>query len=313
MLKKKLRPWRKRLKDLSPYKKYLKFDTLEGLIKEFQATLLESNMTFSYFCDWDKIKKNVERYTYEINTLNYLVGAANPKEKLKEILKKNPETLKVIPLIIAVRDLDIAVIRDPEKPFETLTKYDFSKGSLADSDIRDIIYFCEESGVLSLFSNLKIRDLRDYLLGVETGLDTNARKNRSGSAMESLISPVLNKIKTITVYSQSTFGKIADKLNITIDAGLKARKFDYVVVAGKQHYNIEVNYYSGQGSKPQEIVDSYINRNNELKRSGWKFIWITDGNGWKSGINQLTKAFKEMDYVLNVSLAKRGLLRDILQ
>lgn len=305
--------WRKRLRDLLLYKKYLKFDALEEMIKEFQSTLLESNMTFSYFCDWDKIKKNVERYTYEINTLNYLVGAANPKDKLKEILKKNPETLKVIPLIIAVRDLDIVVIRDPEKPMETLTKYDFAKKLPSDADIKDIISFCEESGVLALFSDFRIKDLRDYLVGVETGLDTNARKNRSGSAMESLISPILNKIKGIKIYSQSKFGKLAEKFNISIDEGLKVRKFDYAVVFGKKRYNIEVNYYSGQGSKPQEIVDSYINRNNELKRSGWQFIWITDGVGWKSGTNQLSKAFREMDYVLNISMAKQGILNDILK
>lgn len=301
------------MKDLSLYKKYFKADALEGLIKEFQRTLLESNMTFSYFCDWDKIKKNVDRYIYEINTLNYLIGAANPKDKLREIFKKNPETLKVIPLIIAVRDLDIAVIKDPERPLETLTKYDFSRRSPTDADIGNIISFCEKAGVLSLFSNFKIKDLRDYLLGVETGLDTNARKNRSGFAMESLVSPILNKIKTITVYSQSTFGRLADKLNISIDDGLRSRKFDYAVIAGKRHYNIEVNYYSGQGSKPQEIVDSYINRNNELKRSGWQFIWITDGVGWKSGTNQLSKAFREMDHVLNVSFAKSGILKDILK
>lgn len=150
------------MKDLSLYKKYLKVTTLDDLIKEFQNTLLESNMTFSYFCDWDKVQKNVAKYTYEINILNYLVGAADVKAKLREILKKNPETVKVLPLIIAVRDLDIAVIKDPEKPFETLTKYDFSKKVATDADINSIIEFCEESGILRLFSNLKIKDLRDY-------------------------------------------------------------------------------------------------------------------------------------------------------
>ena len=54
------------MNDLSLYKKHLKINTLDELIKEFQDTLLESNMTFSYFCDWDKIKKNVEKNKYEI-------------------------------------------------------------------------------------------------------------------------------------------------------------------------------------------------------------------------------------------------------
>lgn len=301
------------MKELPLYKKYLNTATVDEIIKKFQDTLLESNMTFSYFCDWGKIKKHVEKYTYEINILNYLVGTVNVKEKLHEILKKNPETVKIIPLIIAVRDMDISVIKDPERPLETLTKYDFSKKSLTDADIKTIVSFCEKSGILELFSGFKIKDLRDYLLGVETGLDTNARKNRSGSAMESLITPILEKIENIEFISQKKFGKISDKNWIPVCDGLKARKFDYAIKSPKKCYNIEVNYYSGQGSKPQEIVDSYINRNNELKRSNWGFIWITDGIGWKSGVNQLTKAFNEMDYVLNVSFAKMGLLQDILK
>jgi len=248
------------LKDLSLYKKYLKVNTLDDLVSEFQNTLLESNMTFSYFCDWKKIKRNVEKYTYEINILNYLVGAPDVKTKLQEILRKNPETLKVLPLIIAVRGLDITVIKDSEEPLETLTKYNFDKQALTDAGIKNIISFCEEAGIISLFSDFKIKDLRDYLLGVETGLDTNARKNRSGSAMESLILPILKKIKDITICSQNKFKKCADEFKINIDDGLKERKFDYVIKSGKNYYNIEVNYYSGQGSKPQEIVDSYINR-----------------------------------------------------
>lgn len=301
------------MNDLSLYKKHLKVNTLEELIKEFQGTLLESNMTFSYFCDWDKIKKNVEKYKYEINILNYLIGAKDVKTKLREILEKNPETLKIIPLMIAVRDLDIAVIKDPEKPLETLSKYNFSKKALTEADIKDIVSFCEDSGIVALFSDFIIKDLRDYLLGVETGLDTNARKNRSGFAMESLVTPILKKIKGITIYSQQSFESIAGKGCIPKCDGMENRKFDYVVKAPTKCYNIEVNYFSGQGSKPQEIVDSYINRNNELKRAGWGFVWLTDGVGWKSGVNQLTKAFKEMDYVLNVTLAKKGLLQDILK
>ncbi len=301
------------MNDLSLYKKHLKINSLDELIKEFQDTLLESNMTFSYFCDWDKIKKNIEKYKYEINILNYLVGAKDVKTKLQEILKKNPETLKIIPLIIAVRDLDIAVIRDPERPLETLSKYSFDKKTITDSEIKNTISFCEDSGIIALFSDLRIKDLRDYLLGVETGLDTNARKNRSGTAMESLITPILKKIKNITVYSQQSFESICGKNGIPKCDGIENRKFDFVVKTLTKCYNIEVNYFSGQGSKPQEIVDSYINRNNELKRAGMGFVWVTDGVGWKSGVNQLTKAFKEMDHVLNISLAKKGLLQDILK
>jgi len=270
-------------------------------------------MTFSYFCDWDKIKENVAKYTYEINILNYLIGASDIKVKLCEILKKNPETLKVLPLIIAVRDLDIAVIRDPANPIASFKKYSFNKKSLSDSEIKEAVSFCDNSGILSLFSEFKIKDLRDYLLGVETGLDTNARKNRSGSAMEALVAPILSKIRNVQIYSQKTFKSISDIKGIPKCVGMEERKFDYIIKTASLCYNVEVNYYSGPGSKPQEIVDSYINRNNELIRSGWGFIWITDGAGcWRNQVNQIKKAFNNIDYVLNLSFAQSGLLQDIL-
>ncbi len=302
------------MKDLSLYKKHFKIKNLDDLIKKFLDSCLESNMTFSYFCDWRKIRENVEKHTYEINILNYLIGVSDVKSKLREILKRNPETLKILPLIIAFRDLDITVIRDPENPAETLSRYDFNRRELSAEDIDNIISFCEKSGILSLFTEFKIKNLRDYLLGVETGLDTNARKNRSGIAMEILTAPIFNRIKGIEIYSQKTFKSITNTKKIPKCIGMEERKFDYIIKTKTMCYNVEVNYYSGPGSKPQEIVDSYINRNNELRQSGWGFIWITDGAGcWRNQTNQLTKAFKDIDYVLNLSFAKSDILQDILE
>jgi len=298
---------------LSVYKKFYKVNTIDGLVSKFQETLMVSNKTFSYFVDWDKVKENVKKYDYEINILNYLVGTSDAKAKLKEILKKNPEVLPVIPLIIAVRDFEISIIGDPARPSETLTSFDFNKKNrLGDGEIEKIVSFSDKSGILNLFSELKIKNLRDYLLGVETGLDTNARKNRSGTAMESLVNPILDKIKGIKVFKQKTFRYLKDKENMDIPQRLLNRKFDYVIIAKKGCFNMEVDYYDGQGSKPQEIVDSYTNRRAELKKENWGFIWITDGVGWSGGANQITDAFNDIEYVLNIEFARKGILGDIL-
>jgi len=155
--------------------------------------------------------------------------------------------------------------------------------------------------------------LRDFLLGVETGIDTNARKNRSGNAMESLVDPILNGIEEISMFKQKTFKYLKEEKNIDIPERLLNRKFDYVIIYKNKYFNMEVNYYDGQGSKPQEIVDSYTNRKNELSREKWNFIWLTDGVGWKTGTNQINNAFKDMDYVLNVEFARKGVLREILK
>jgi type II restriction enzyme len=299
--------------NLLVYKKFYNINTIKELVEKFQETLMISNKTFSYFVDWDKVKENVKKYDYEINILNYLVGANDTKAKLGNILKKNPEVLPVLPLIIAVRDLEVAIIEDTAKPSETLTKFDFNKkDKLSEGEIDKIIAFSDKAGILNLFSDFKIKNLKDYLLGVEAGLDTNARKNRSGTAMEFLVSPILDKIKGIKVFKQKTFKYLKDKEKIKIPQKLLNRKFDYVIITKNKLFNMEVNYYDGQGSKPQEIVDSYTNRKNELTKEGWGFIWLTDGIGWKRGTNQITNAFNDMEYVLNVEFARQGILRDIL-
>lgn len=299
--------------DLSIYKKFYDIKTTTDLVNKFQETLMVSNKTFSYFVDWPKVKENIQRYDYKINILNYLIGSTNVQAKLKEILGKNPEVLPVIPLIIAVRDSEINVIEDPIKPTETMKQFNFDrKDKLSEKEIEKIASFCEKSGILKLFSDFKIKNLRDFLLGVETGLDTNARKNRSGTAMESLINPILDKIKGVKIIKQKAFKYLEEKEKIKIPRKLSNRKFDYVIINKNKYFNMEVNYYDGQGSKPQEIVDSYINRRNELTNEGWGFIWLTDGVGWRGGTNQITNAFNDMEYVLNIEFARKGILEGIV-
>lgn len=299
--------------NLAIYKKFYKINNVDDLLRKFQETLLVSNKTFSYFVDWAKIQANVKKYEYEINVLNYLVGIAEPKEKLREILKKNPEVVSVMPLIIAVRDSEIAVIEDKAKPSESLRVFDFErKDKLSNEKIAELIAFCDKSGILNLFSSIRIKNLRDFLLGVETGIDTNARKNRSGTAMEELIEPIIGGIKDINVVKQKKFQSLQDGYKIKIPLKLSDRKFDYVIITKRTAYNMEVNYYDGQGSKPQEIVDSYTNRKNELAKEGIGFIWLTDGVGWKGGVHQITNAFNDMDYILNIEFARKGILNEIL-
>jgi len=299
--------------DLSVYKKFYDIKTTMDLVNKFQETLMVSNKTFSYFVDWPKVKENIKKYDYEINILNYLIGSTNARAKLKEILGKNPEVLPVIPLIIAVRDSEINVIEDPTKPTETMKQFNFNrKDKLSEKEIEKIASFCEKSSILKLFSDFKIKNLRDFLLGVETGLDTNARKNRSGTAMESLISPILDKIKGVKIIKQKAFKYLEEIEKIKIPQKLSNRKFDYVIINKDRYFNMEVNYYDGQGSKPQEIVDSYINRRNELTKGGWGFIWLSDGVGWRGGTSQITNAFNDMEHVLNIEFARKGILEEII-
>ena len=46
--------------------------------------------------------------------------------------------------------------------------------------VEQYIAFMRKTGLLSLISNHIVNNLVDYALGVETGLDSNGRKNRGG-------------------------------------------------------------------------------------------------------------------------------------
>lgn len=300
--------------NLKVYKAALGLNNLDEILNAFRESLLDTNKSFNYFVDWQKIRGNVEKFNVEINILNSLIGSKDIKTDLSNILIKYPEILPVFPLLIAVRKSEINVIDDSNNLSKS---FPFKKQPhLSKEEIREIIHFCDRSGVLNLFTDFKIKNMKDYLLGVEVGIDTNARKNRSGIAMELAVKPTMEALKRdfseIDIEFQKTFKFIAKKYDAPLSLNLANRKSDFVIRKGQTFINVEVNYFDGQGSKPQEIVDSYINRQTELYKVGWKFVWITDGRGWKEGTNQIKKGFAEVDYLLNSSFAKNGVLKEII-
>lgn len=205
-------------------------------------------------------------------------------------------------------------MRKTHQPIFSTFNFD-PKDAYTEEEIEKIVGFCEKAKITDLLSTIKTLD--DYLLGVEVGLDTHARKNRSGKAMEILIYPVLERIKekgyATTIIYQKQFEYLERTYNIPIPEKLRSRRFDIVCLKESKQICIEINYFSDTGSKPQEIVDSYIKRQNELKEAGWEFIWITDGPGWKNQRNQISKGFREIDFILNLYFVKKGLLEEILK
>lgn len=156
----------------------------------------------------------------------------------------------------------------------------------------------------------------DYLLGVEVGLDTNARKNRSGLFLEKMVTETLHELSArnsdLVFVEQKTFGYVENVYNVKIPPTLRDRKFDYSVISKGKATNIEVNFYSGTGSKPSEIVSSYINRGEVLSSAGWKFVWLTDGQGWKKMQRPFHIGVENMEYVLNANLLRKGLLERVI-
>jgi len=214
---------------------------------------------------------------------------------------------------LAYRDGLIKVL-DALEPDIRYKTFDFSKGKYTPNEIDQIVEFTEKTGLLGMLCH--IESSTDYLLGVEVGLDSNARKNRSGLFLEKIVGEVIRELVShnpdVVWIEQKSFKYVESKFNVSIPPSLVNRKFDNVVINKGRATNIEANFYGGTGSKPGEIVSSYINRGEVLSSAGWKFVWLTDGEGWKSMLNPLRVGVEYIDYVINVSLLRKGILEKII-
>ncbi len=300
------------------YFKILKVDSLEAVINKFYDTLIDTNRGYNFFVDWDKVKRHVEKYKIEFNILNTLIGSENIDTDLRKILTEYPQVVPAIPILLAIRDRKFKVVKDFIDDSSDTVTYDFRKRKLSSKDIDAIIEFFEKTGLKRFFLEMSSKSIQDYATGVEVGMDTNARKNRSGSAMEMVLKPIIDDViakqkSSYTMLYQKQFKYLKDNFNFKVNSSIRNRKADFIIVKDKRKViNIEVNFFSGSGSKPQEIVDSYIERQNELRENGFEFIWITDGIGWMEQKNQIEKGFVKIDYLLNLHFVRMGLLEEFL-
>lgn len=301
--------------NLELYKKYYPVNNVNDLIVAFQKTLITTNRTPDFYVDWEKVKQHLDDIKIELALWNSLIDSNNIEKDFRNLITNYPEVIKTIPILHAIREREFPVIIDFYSK-EIITKQlDFKKTKypkLTQKEVEDYIEFAKKSGVFIIFKHIK--NFYDYVFGVEVGLDSNARKNRSGKAMEELVTPILKKMASeigCQILTQITF-EATNRYGGHFPPGLSNRTADFILFKGNKFVNIEANYFSGTGSKPEEIVDSYINRKNELQSKKWEFIWITDGDVWRKAENQLRKAFNDLDYVLNIQFSNVGLLKDAL-
>jgi type II restriction enzyme len=179
-----------------------------------------------------------------------------------------------------------------------------------------------KTGLFDLLEKSKIKSLNDYLTGVEVGLDSNSRKNRTGTAMGNIVESYLKKIKEIEYQKEMTKAQISEKYNINLDALIlnddtkkdAEKKFDFVVKTNNKLYLIETNFYSSSGSKLNETARSYKSLANDIKNiSNVEFIWITDGIGWKSAKGNLKETYDIMDYLFILKDLEEGKLKEVLK
>lgn len=256
----------------------------------FMSQLKETNQTLDFFCDFNKISQNVEDIKLSLCMLNSLIGAVDLRKSVETIWNRDPKAFSVMDILVAVRTRDKKKILDSVGNCVPLESMFVS--------IDSVMVFLKETGLGDVLQHQKIKNLVDYVFGIETGLDTNARKNRSGHVMEKTVENFFTKAGVTfrkEVYS-SEWSTITEVL------GDDEKRFDFVVETPSKTYLIEVNFYSGGGSKLNEVARSYSDIAPKINSvEGFEFVWITDGIGWRSAKNKLQEAYGIIPKIYNLT------------
>ena len=256
--------------------------------------------TYNYYVDFNKVIKNVEEIKIELNILNSLIGSKNIEEDFEWIISKYPETLQCIPLLLAVRGYEIYA-QDEDGAF----LYNFKNINYSVAQYK---VFMRKTGLFDMISNHLVNNLVDYALGVETGLDSNGRKNRGGHLMEDLVENYIVAAgfeKNVNYFKEMYLKDLEERWDMDLSAlsnqGKVAKRFDFVIKTEKMIYAIETNFYTSGGSKLNETARSYKMLSQEADSiDGFTFVWFTDGLGWSSAKGNLRETFEVMEHIYNI-------------
>ena len=288
----------------------------EDRLKQFLNTLSVTNRTPEYYVNWEKVERETKRYELELHTLNYLIGKDNIYSEALHLFTKQPNLLKAIPSLIASRDKVLDILTIDENDNMSFDSLNFSK--IDKNRIKDYVDFVKQSGLLDFLQKKANRSLVDYVYGVESGLDSNARKNRSGTTMEGILERHVAKIsqeQKLEWKSQATAQFIKDKWGIKVPVDKSERRFDVAVYSREKHkvWLIETNYYGGGGSKLKAVAGEFtelsqfvITSDNDVE-----FVWVTDGQGWKTAHLPLAEAFSHITNVFNLEMLREEFLADL--
>jgi len=286
---------------------------------DLKNTLQDSIFTWDYFTNFEKVKQNVKKVEVELNILNVLLGKDEIEKEFIDLVKKYPEVRKVLPILIAIREDKLngmQIITDIETLVPENKRYIFHE-PLTFQIENELLIFLRESGLKDFFHNKDVKNLVDYCFGVEVGFDTNARKNRTGDLMENLVSNFLqdfcNENPQFSYIEQATQKRIKVYFDYDINIDKNSRRFDFALYDSVKEklFLIEVNYYSGGGSKLKATAGEYQYLNDFVVNQNIEFIWVTDGKGWLTALNPLEETFNHNKYVVNLQMLKDGILNEI--
>ena len=292
---------------------------MERNFEEWLSTMKDTIATYKYYVDFKKCYTNVDNIKVELNILNSLIGSKNIEQDFENLLRRYPEILRVIPILLAKREKEIYC---QDGNGAKIYKFDYNKyPSNSHCYYEDCKYFMRETGLFDLLEKHIINNLVDYVTGVEVGMDTNGRKNRTGDAMEDLVESYLVKyglVKGATYFKEMTKSEIEEKFNLDLNCisnqGKTEKRFDFVLYVNNHVYACECNFYGSIGSKLNETARSYKNLAIESRQvEGFTFVWFTDGIGWNTAKHNLEETFDVLETIFNLKDLEEGALEKLLK
>jgi type II restriction enzyme len=219
-----------------------------------------------------------------------MIGTTDLRRSVETIWKRDRSAFGEMDILIAVRGKKKKVVLNSLGDCIVLDRLFTS--------VDGVIEYLEKTGLADIFRQKKINNLVDYVFGIETGLDSNARKNRSGHVMEKMVASILKNsgIK----FRQEVYS--TEWPNLQRVLGDDEKRFDFVIQTSKKTYLLEVNFYSSGGSKLNEVARSYSDIAPKINSVfGFEFVWITDGIGWRSAKNKLQEAYSIIPRIYNLT------------
>ena len=273
----------------------------------------DSIATWTYYTDFNKVYQNVQKVKIELNILNALIGSKDIENEFVKIVKQYPNVLSVIPILLAKREKEIKVNAPSANYTFNFVDMNYS--------IDQYVLFMRNSGLFDLLENHIINNLVDYVLGIEVGMDTNGRKNRTGDVMEDLVESYLIEaglVKGKTYFKEMYKSEIEAKFGLDLSAisndGKTEKRFDFVFIGAYGIiYACECNFYGSSGSKLNETARSYKALAVESKDiKGFAFTWFTDGVGWNTAKHNLEETFDVLDNLYNLNDLSNGIIEKLV-
>jgi type II restriction enzyme len=284
-------------------------EVFDYLINNLKPTITN----WDYFVNWAKAKDNLTEFKIALHAMDYLIGAEDIEKSAKELIKKQPDVAHVIPILLACRENKFQILKDYKSGSFVYDDYNFSKNAKIDAD-KAVEFMCS-SGLLNEIKTKNITSIVDYVFGIEVGLGSNGRKNRGGTAMEKITGFFIDELCSKQGYqyiNEATAKKISGKWGKKITVTKSNRAIDFAINTPNRMFLIETNFYGGGGSKLKSTAGEYRSDFKQWSSDGHQFIWITDGAGWGSTRGPLRDTFDQTDYILNLGMIEKGLLKDLI-